>query len=69
MNIEALLIASDQNVKRLLTFGGHRLKKVAQAAVLRRPTTSGYEISYGREHRSNRSWRLTKAFFNILGRF
>ncbi len=65
-NIEALLIASGQNVKRLLAFGGRRPKKRAQAAALRPPTTTGYEISRGREHRSNRSWRPTKTFFNKL---
>jgi hypothetical protein len=32
VNIEALLIASGQNVKRLLAFGGHSQKKLAQAA-------------------------------------
>lgn len=37
VNIEALLIASGQNVKRLLTFGGRRPKKLAQAAALRPP--------------------------------
>jgi transposase len=38
VNIEALLIASGQNVKRLLTFGGQRPTKLAQAAALRPPT-------------------------------
>jgi transposase len=69
VNIEALLIASGQNVKRLLAFGGRGPKKLAQAASLRPPTTTGYEISRTREHRSNRSWRPTKVFFNKLGRF
>jgi transposase len=62
VNIEALLIASGQNVKRLLAFGGRRPKKPAQAAALRPPTTTGYETSRAREHRSNGSWRPTKAF-------
>jgi hypothetical protein len=62
VNIEALLIASGQNVKRLLTSGGRRPKKLAQAAALRPPSASGYEIRCAREHRSNRSWRPTKAF-------
>jgi len=68
VNIEALLIASGQNVKRLLAFGGRRPKKLAQAAALRRPTTTVYEIRCAREHRSNRFWWPTKAFFNTLGR-
>ena len=38
VNIEALLIASGQNVKRLLAFfGGCRAKKLAQAAALHLP--------------------------------
>ncbi len=69
VNIEALLIASGQNVKRLLAFGGRGPKKLAQAAALRPPTTTGYEISRAREHRSNRSWRPTKAFFQHAGAF
>ncbi len=69
VNIEALLIASGQNVKRLLAFGGRRPKKLAQAAALRPPTATGHQISRAREHRSSRSWRPTKAFFNTLDRF
>jgi hypothetical protein len=66
VNIEALLIASGQNVKRLLTFGGPRPKKLAQAAALRQLVATGHEISRTREHRSSRSWRPTGAFFNTL---
>jgi transposase len=66
VNIEALLIASGQNVKRLLTFGGRRPKKLAQAAALRLPTTIVYGISRAWKHRSNRFWWPTKAFFNTL---
>jgi transposase len=69
VNIEALLIASGQNVKRLLAYGGRRPKKPAQAAALRPPITIAYEISHAREHLSNSSWPPTKAFFNTLGRF
>jgi transposase len=69
VNIEALLVASGQNLKRLLTFGGRRPKKLAQAAALRSPTATGHEISCVREHRSSRSWWPTKAFFNSLVRF
>jgi len=43
VNIEALLIASGQNVKRLLVFGGRRPKKTTQAAALRLPVASGHE--------------------------
>jgi hypothetical protein len=67
VNIEALLIASGQNVKRLLAFGGHKPKKLAQAATLRSPSASSHKIRYAREHRSSRSsWRPTKEFFNTL---
>src|SRR3712207_4287737 len=59
VNIEALLIASGQNVKRLLAFGGRRPKKPAQAAALRPPSATEHEISGAREHRSNCSWRPT----------
>ena len=69
VNIEALLIASGQNVKRLLDFGEKRPKKPAQAAALLPPAATGCEISRTRKHRSRRSWRPTKAFFNTLARF
>jgi transposase len=69
VNIEALLIASGQNVKRLLDFGSRRPKKQAQAAALRPSDTLRYESGRAREHRSGRSWRPTRAFFNSLDRF
>jgi hypothetical protein len=69
VNIEALLIASGQNVKRLLAFGGRRPKKRAQAAALRSPSASGHKIRCAREHRSSRSWRPTKEFFYTLEGF
>jgi hypothetical protein len=62
VNIEALLVASGQNVKRLLTFVGRRPKKPVQAAALRPPIATIHEISRAREHRSSRSWRPTRAF-------
>jgi hypothetical protein len=69
VNIEALMIASGQNVKRVLTFGGRRPKKLAQAAALRPPTATGDQISHIREHRWSSSWGPRKAFFNTLERF
>jgi len=70
VNIEALLIASGQNVKRLLAFGGGpRPKKLAPAAARCRPTTTVYEIRCAREHRSNRFWWPTKAFSTRCGVF
>jgi transposase len=62
VNIEALLIASGQNAKRLLSFEGRRPKKMAQAAALRPLVASGHELSPTREHRSSRSWRSTRTF-------
>jgi hypothetical protein len=62
VNMEALLIASGQNVKRLLTFEGRRPKKTAQVAALRPPVPTGYEISRTREHHSSRSWLRMRAF-------
>ena len=56
VNIEALLIASGQNVKRLLVFRGRRPKKLAQAAALRPPTTPCHEISCTRKHLARRTW-------------
>jgi Transposase DDE domain len=67
VNIEALLIASGQNAKRLLDFGGRRPKKLAQAVALR-PPAAVHEIRHVREHRSSRPWRPTRAFFNSLER-
>ena len=64
VNIEALLIGAGQNVKRLLTFGDRRPKKLAQAAALRPPVATGHEIRRAREPRSNYSWRPTRIFFN-----
>jgi hypothetical protein len=71
VNIEALLVASGQNVKRLLAFGGRKpKKKQAQTAALRPPNASGHKIRCIREHRSSRSsWRPTKEFFNTLVEF
>jgi hypothetical protein len=66
VNIEALLITSGKNVKRLLDFGGRRPKKLAQAAALRLPVATGHEISRTREHRSNRSWNPTGTFSTQL---
>ena len=66
VNMEALLIASGQNVKRLLDFGGRGPKRPAQAAALRRPAAAIHEISRTQEHRWSRSWRPTRAFFNKL---
>lgn len=64
VNIEALLIASGQNIKRLLDFGGRRPKKLAQAAALRPPVVTGHEIGCAREHRSSRSLQSKRRHFS-----
>ncbi len=67
--IEALLIASGQNVKGLLAFGSRTPKKLAQVAALRPPDILSYERSHAREHRTKRSWRSARVLFNRLDRF
>ena len=69
VNIEALLIASGQNMKRLLAYRGHRPKKLAQAAALRPPAATSHEISRARKHLERRCRWSTRAFFNRLDRF
>ena len=70
VNIEALLIASGQNVKRLLAYGGRRPKKLAQAAALRPPAATGrHEINHARKHLARRSRWPMRVFFNKLHRF
>jgi len=69
VNTEALLIASGQNIKRLLAFGGRRPKKLAQVAALRPAAATGHEIRRTREHRAERPWPPTRAFFNTLDPF
>ncbi len=62
VNAEALLIATGQNVKRLLAFGGKRPRRPAQVAALRPPVATGREISRTREHRTEHSWRSGRLF-------
>jgi DDE family transposase len=70
VNTEALLIASGQNVKRLVAaFGGRGPKKLAQAAALRPLAATGYKISRSRKHRAGLSWPPRRSFFNTLGPF
>jgi hypothetical protein len=69
VNIEALLIASGQNLKGLLAFGGWRPKNLAQAAALRPLTATSHESNCARKHFTRRSRWSTRAFFNTLGPF
>jgi hypothetical protein len=57
VNTEALMIASAQNVKRLLAFGTRRPRKEAQAAALRRPEAGRLELHEAiRGHRWRCAW-------------
>jgi hypothetical protein len=63
VNIEALLVATGQNVKRLLTFGRKGPRRPAQVVTLRVTPTAR------RAHRnlpSGREFPLARAFFNRL---
>ena len=63
VNIEALMIAAGQNIKRLLTFGGRKPKVPAQAVALRPPdASSGTDFRHAREHRGRPSWRSARPF-------
>ncbi len=64
MNIEALLIASGQNIKRLVAARERGPRKMAQAAALRPPDL----VSRSRSHVSGRwpSLAGAKAYFNRL---
>ena len=52
VNTEAHMIASGQNVKRLLGFETGGLRRVAQAGALRRPEAGRPRFRGGRRHRS-----------------
>jgi hypothetical protein len=65
VNIEALLIAAGQNVKRLLTFGGRSPKALAQVAALRPPDSSADSgLHHVRKHHAGSSWRSARPFLN-----
>jgi hypothetical protein len=56
VNAEALMIASGQNVERLLAFGTRRPRRVAQAAALRRPEAGRPGFPDVRRHRGRCIW-------------
>jgi len=62
VNAEALMIASGQNVKRLLTFGMRGPKGPAQVAALRQPAPGHHGFCGVREHRQRCSRRLARVF-------
>lgn len=64
VNIEALLTAAGQNLKRLLTFGKRSPKAPAQTAALRSPSTLDHETRHAREYRIHPSGWPVRAFLN-----
>ncbi|MGB3634681.1 MAG: IS1182 family transposase [Rubrobacteraceae bacterium] len=56
VNTEALVTATGQNIKRLLTFGGRGPKKFAQASALQAPDRSWPDLSHrtSKDHRRKR---------------
>src|SRR5215207_6772694 len=62
VNAEALMIASGQNVKRLVAFGAKGPRRAAQAAALRRPGAGCSGFQGVREHRRGCTWRPARPF-------
>ena len=70
VNIEALLVAAGQNIKRILTFGSRGPKERPQVAALRPPTPP---VVHGNrrmlKHHAKSSWWPMNTFINRLERF
>lgn len=62
VNAEALMIASGQNVKRLVAFGAKSPRRAAQAAALWRPEAGRCGFHGVREHRRGCIWRPARPF-------
>ena len=62
VNSEALMIASGQNVKRLLAFGSRAPRRVAQVAALRRPEAGRPEVHGVPRHRGRCIWAPARPF-------
>jgi hypothetical protein len=62
VNSEALMIASGQNVKRLLAFGTRSPRRPAQVAALRRPEAGRCGFHEVRGHREGRPWGPARPF-------
>jgi hypothetical protein len=69
VNAEALMIATGQNNKRLLTFRGRGPKKLAQAAALRPPDRPRLDDVQRRSGDHRRRRRAGSTFFNKLVRY
>ena len=66
VNAEALLVASGQNVKRLLTFGVRRPRRKAQAAALRLPGRPAAQATRAKRGFCGRRADQSEAFCNRL---
>ena len=62
VNAEALMIASGQNVMRLLAFGSRRPRRPAQVAALRWPEASRRRFHGVRGHRGRCTWDPAEPF-------
>jgi transposase len=62
VNVEALLIAAGQNIKRLLAFGKRGPRRPEQVAALRRPAPNPDEYCDARRHRNRRFRRPARVF-------
>jgi transposase len=62
VNAEALLIASGQNLKRLLAFGYRGPRRPAQVVALRQPALNPYGLCGVRRHRKRHSRRPARVF-------
>ncbi len=62
VNVEALLIAAGQNIKRLLTYGKRGPRRPAQVIALRRPAPNPNEFCGIRKHRKRYAWRPAGVF-------
>ena len=68
VNTEALMIATGQNIKRLLSFGGDTPRKLAQAAALRPPGRPLTGLAHRRFRAHRRERYIESTLFNRLDR-
>ena len=64
VNVEALLLASGQNVKRLLGFGRRGPKAPARVDALHPPAATSRRIHCARGYRAGGTWRSNEGFRN-----
>ena len=69
INTEALMIATGQNIKRLLAFGGSVPKKLTQAVALRLPGRLLPDLAHRRFRDHRRKRCIDSTLFNKLERF